>query len=69
MHVVVDTYSSYALGFSQVSKLPEAAGAASYNEPLPLYSAKKELEVQSLLTDNGKAPRGGEGSPYRLYLK
>jgi len=68
LHAVVDTYSSYAFGFLHVSKQPEAAVAVLHNEALPFYS-EKDLEVENVLTDNGKEFCGSEGHPYRIYLE
>jgi transposase InsO family protein len=68
LHAVVDTYCSYAFGFLHVSKQPEAAVAVLHNEALPFYS-EKGLEVENVLTDNGKEFCGGEGHPYRIYLQ
>ena len=67
MHAVVDTYSSFAFGFLYVSKQPEAAVSVLHNEALPFYT-ERGLEVESVLTDNGREFCGSEGHPYRIYL-
>lgn len=68
LHAVVDTYCSYAFGFLHVSKQPEAAVAVLHNEALPFY-AEKGLEVENILTDNGREFCGGESHPYQIYLQ
>jgi len=40
LHVVLDTYSTYAFGFLHVSKQLEAAVAVLYNEALPFHPEK-----------------------------
>lgn len=67
LHVVVDTYSSYAFGFLHTSKQPEAAVAVLHNDVLPFY-ADHQLSVQAVLTDNGREFCGTELHPYELYL-
>lgn len=67
LHVVVDTYSSYAFGFLHTSKQPEAAVAVLHNDVLPFY-AEHDLSVQTVLTDNGREFCGTELHPYELYL-
>lgn len=68
LHVVVDTYSSYAFGFLHVSKQPEAAVAVLHNEALPFYE-ERGLAVEALLTDNGREFCGRDTHPYELYLE
>ena len=65
---ILGYYSSYAFGFLHVSKQPEAAVAVLHNEALPFYS-EKGLEVENVLTDNGKEFCGSEAHPYRIYLE
>jgi transposase InsO family protein len=67
LHVVVDTYGSYAFGFLHVSKQPEAAMAVLHNDVLPFYRSL-DLAVKAVLTDNGREFGGTERHPYKLYL-
>jgi transposase InsO family protein len=67
LHVVVDTFSSYAFGFLHTSKLPEAAVAVVHNDVLPFYAAQG-LTVQAILTDNGREFCGKESHPFEVYL-
>ena len=67
LHVVVDTYGSYAFGFLHVSKQPEAAVAVLHNDVLPFYR-NLDLPVKAVLTDNGREFCGTERHPYELYL-
>ena len=67
MHVVVDSLSSYALGFLHTSKRPEAAVAVLHNDVLPFY-CQKGLPIAAVLTDNGREFCGTDAHPYELYL-
>jgi transposase InsO family protein len=67
LHTVVDTYGSYAFGFLHTSKRPEAAAAVLHNDALPFY-AERDLEVEAVLTDNGREFCGTDAHPYELYL-
>lgn len=67
MHVVVDTYGSYAFGYLHTSKQPEAAALLLHNDVLPFYR-DRNLPVSSVLTDNGREFCGREMHPYELYL-
>jgi transposase InsO family protein len=66
IHVVVDTWCSYAFGFMHVSKQAEAAVALLYNDFLSFYH-KHKLSVVNILTDNGRKFCGTEQHPYELY--
>ena len=68
LHEVVDTYSNSAFECRHVHKQPEAAVVVLRNEAM-LFNSEKGLEVQGILTANGKMFCGGEVHPYRLYLK
>jgi transposase InsO family protein len=68
LHVVVDSYSSYAFGFLHTTKRPEAAVAVLHNEVLPFYE-HRGLTVTAILTDNGREYCGTDGHPYELYLE
>jgi transposase InsO family protein len=68
LHVVVDTYGSYAFGFLHTSKQPEAAVAVVHNDVLPFYQAR-DLAVTAILTDNGREFCGSDRHPYELYLQ
>jgi transposase InsO family protein len=67
LHAVVDTYGSYAFGFLQVSKQPEAAVAVLHNDVLPFYR-QLDLPIGAVLTDNGREFCGTERHSYELYL-
>jgi transposase InsO family protein len=68
LHAVVDTYGSYAFGFLHTTKQPEAALAVIYNDVLPFYQ-DKGLQVDAILTDNGREFCGKDTHPYELYLE
>jgi transposase InsO family protein len=68
LHAVVDTYGSYAFGFLHTTKQPEAALAVVYNDVLPFYQ-DKGLQVDAILTDNGREFCGKDTHPYELYLE
>lgn len=68
LHVVVDTFGSYAFGFLHTTKQPEAALAVLHNDVLPFYR-DKGLQVEALLTDNGREFCGKDTHPYELYLE
>ena len=67
LHVVVDTYGSYAFGFLHTTKRPEAAVAVLHNEVLPFYQ-DRDIPVGAILTDNGRDFCGTERHPFELYL-
>lgn len=67
MHGVVDTYGSYAFGFLHTSKRPEAAVAVLHNDVLPFYQ-DRGLNIDAVLTDNGREFCGTDTHPYELYL-
>jgi transposase InsO family protein len=67
-HCVVDTYGSFAFAFLHTNKIPEAAVAVVYNDVLPQYKSWK-MDVEAILTDNGREFCGREGHPYELYLE
>jgi transposase InsO family protein len=68
MHTVVDTYGSMAFGLLHTTKQPEAAVAVVHNEVLPFYE-EHGVQVQAILTDNGREYCGTEAHPYELYLE
>jgi transposase InsO family protein len=65
---VVDTYGSFAFAFLHTNKIPEAAVAVVHNDVLPQYQSWK-IDVEAILTDNGREFCGREGHPYELYLE
>lgn len=67
LHVVVDTFGSYAFGFLHTSKQPEAAVAVLHNDVLPFY-AQRGIPVATVLTDNGREFCGTDLHPYELFL-
>ncbi len=67
LHVVVDTYGSYAFGFLHTTKRPEAAVAVLHNDVLPFYQ-DRDIPVGAILTDNGREFCGTESHPFELYL-
>ena len=68
LHAVVDTYSSYALGFLHFNKGAEGAVAVLDNDVLPFYE-KHSIKVENILTDNGTAFKGTQTHPYQIYLE
>ncbi len=68
LHVIVDTYGSYAFGFLHTTKQPEAAVAVLHNDALPFY-AERAIPVQAVLTDNGREFCGTDTHPFELYLQ
>jgi transposase InsO family protein len=68
LHVVVDTFGSYAFGFLHTSKQPEAAVAVVHNDVLPFYQ-ERGIDVAAILTDNGREFCGTDRHPYELYLQ
>jgi transposase InsO family protein len=68
LHAVVDTYGSYAFGFLHTTKQPEAALAVVHNDVIPFYK-DKGLQVEAILTDNGREFCGKDDHPYELYLE
>jgi transposase InsO family protein len=68
LHAVVDTFGSYAFGFLHTTKQPEAALAVVHNDVLPFYK-DKGLQVEAILTDNGREFCGKDDHPYELYLE
>jgi len=67
LQAVVDTYGSYVFGFLHTGKLPECAVAVLSSDVLPFYK-DLGLEVQAILTDNGREYCGKDTHPYELYL-
>lgn len=67
MQTVVNTYGSYAFGFLHTERLPECAAAILHNGMLPFYK-DKGLQVNTVLTGNGREYCGTETHPYELYL-
>ncbi len=67
LHVVVDTYSSFAFGFLYTSKQAEAAVSVLHNDALPFYK-QHGIPVKAVLTDNGTEFCGTPEHPYELYL-
>src|SRR3972149_952804 len=68
LHAVVDTYGSYDFGFLHTTKKPGAALAVVHNDVLPFYQ-DKGLQVDAILTDNGREFCGKDTHPYELYLE
>jgi len=68
LHVIVDTYGSYAFGFLHTTKQPEAAVAVLHNDALPFYD-ERDIPVQAVLTDNGREFCGTDTHPFELYLQ
>jgi len=63
----VDTFSSYAFGLLHTSKQAEAAVSVLHNDVIPFYSGLG-INIEAVLTDNGKEFCGTEAHPYRIYL-
>lgn len=68
LHMVIDTYGSYAFGILHASKQPEAAVALLQNDVLPFYQTRS-LPVKAILTDSGREFGGKENHPYELCLE
>ena len=68
LHVVVDTYGSYAFGFLHTSKQPAAAKAVVHNDVLPFYQAR-DIHVTAIIRQNGREFCGTERHPYELDLQ
>jgi transposase InsO family protein len=68
LHVVVDTFGSYAFGFLHTSKQPEAAVAVVHNDMLPFYQ-EREIDAAAIPTNNGREYCGTDRHPYALYLQ
>jgi transposase InsO family protein len=68
LHTVVDTYGSYAFGFLHTSKQPEAAVAVLHNDVLPFYQ-DQNIQVEKILTDNGREFCGTDSHPFEVYLQ
>lgn len=68
LHTVVDTYGSYAFGFLHTSKQPEAAVAVLHNDVLPFYQ-DQGIQVEKILTDNGREFCGTDSHPFEVYLQ
>jgi transposase InsO family protein len=68
LHVLVDTFGSYAFGFLHTSKQPEAAVAVLHNDVLPFYQ-ERDIAVPTILTDTGREFCGTDNHPYELYLQ
>lgn len=68
LHAAVDAYGSYGWGFLHTSKQPEAAVALLHNYVIPQFE-QWEMELQNVLTDNGREFCGTEAHPYQLYLR
>lgn len=68
LHTVVDTYGSYAFGFLHTSKQPEAAVAVLHNDVLPFYQ-DQDIQVEKILTDNGREFCGTDNHPFEVYLQ
>lgn len=67
LQAIVDSFGSYAFGYLHVGKVPEQAVAAIHNEVLPKYDEWR-IDVDAILTDNGREYCGRELHPYELYL-
>ena len=65
---MLDTYSSYALGFLHFNKGAEGAVGVLDNDALPFYE-KHSIEVEKILTDNGTVFKGNQTHPYQIYLE
>lgn len=68
LHVVVDSFSSYAFGFLHASDAPEAAISVLHNDVLPFYENKK-IPISLIVSDCGRQFCGADAQPYELYLQ
>jgi transposase InsO family protein len=64
---VVDTYNSFTFGFLHLGKLPDCAVAILHNDVLPFY-CQHNLQIQTIVTNNGREYCGTEKHHYELYL-
>jgi len=62
LQAVVNTYSSYAFAKLSTSKLAETAVDLLYDRGLP-FCASHDLEVEHILTDNGRELRPADDAP------
>jgi len=67
LHALVDTYGSYAFGILHNTKQPEPGAFVLHEYVLPFYQ-QHGLEVEAVLTDNGREFCGTDAHPYELYL-
>ncbi len=67
LHAVVDTYGSYAFGILHTTKKPEPGAFVLHEQALPFYH-EHGLEVEAIITDNGREFCGTETHPYELIL-
>ena len=68
VQAVIDTYGSYGFACIFSSKRPEASVALLHNDVLPQYK-EWGIDIQALLTDNGREYCGTDAHPYELYLQ
>ena len=64
---VVDTFNSFTFGFLHLGKLPDCAVAILHNDVLPFYR-QHNLQIQTIVTNNGREYCGTEKHHYELYL-
>ena len=64
---VVDTFNSFTFGFLHIGKLPDCAVAILHNDVLPFYRGHN-LQIQTIITNNGREYCGTEKHHYELYL-
>ncbi len=67
LHIVVDTYSSYAFGLIHASKVPDCAVALLHNDVLPFFRSY-QLPVHAIITNKNREYYGGSRHHYQLYL-
>jgi transposase InsO family protein len=67
LQAVVDCYGSYAFAYLHTTKQPEHAALIVHNDVLPFYR-ERGLQVEAILTDNGKEFCGTDAHPYEVYL-
>jgi transposase InsO family protein len=64
---VIDIYNSFTFGFLHPGKLPDCAVAVLHNDVLPFYR-QYNLQIKTIVTNNGRQYCGTEKHHYELYL-
>ncbi|TCL75254.1 homeodomain-containing protein [Hydrogenispora ethanolica] len=67
LHIVIDTFSSYAFGLIHPSKVPDCAVALLHNDVLPFFRGR-QLPVAAVITNKNREYYGGPRHHYQLYL-
>lgn len=68
VQAAIDTYGSYGFACVFSSKRSEASVAILHNDVIPQYKEWK-IDLETILTDNGREFCGTDAHPYELYLQ